>query len=152
VPRTKLCKSRARGKQRSAAENNPALTPQFISTTRKSNNSFWRASNRSSKTYEKSQYKKASSLCNRDEAILRVTTLLVEMKTIQPLEKYICKNRMCNSISFLPKFAPTTLSLFNCLETIYFSFSDKILNFNDTTEYTLFAVRLSIVFFILNYL
>jgi len=109
----------------------------------------------SPKTFEKSQYKKASSLCNRDEAMLRVTTLLVEMKTIQPLKKYICVNRMCNSISFLPKFAPTTLSLFNCLETIYLSFSDKILNFNDfndTTEYTLFAVRLSIVFFILNYL
>src|SRR5690625_102859 len=100
----------------------------------------------------KEPYKKASSLCNRDEAILRVTTLLVEIKTIQPLKKYICKKRMCNSISFLPKFAPTTLSLFNCLETIYFSFSDKILNFNDTTEYTLFAVLLSIVFFILSYL
>src|SRR5699024_3269982 len=55
----------------------------------------------SPKTFEKSQYKKASSLCNRDEAMLRVTTLLVEMKTIQPLKKYICVNRIFNSISFL---------------------------------------------------
>src|SRR5690625_5091156 len=61
-----------------------------------------------SQNLRKEPYKKASSLCNRDEAILRVTTLLVEIKTIQPLKKYICKKRMCKSISFLPKFAPTT--------------------------------------------
>src|SRR5699024_1679543 len=62
---------------------------------------------------------------NRDEALLRVTTLIVEY--FQPLKRFIYKNRMCIFEFFLPKFTSSTLFLM-LPGNIYSSFLDKFIH------------------------